>query len=55
MRKSQITIQILTALENEPQLLSDLVTYLKNLKANDRLDKATISTQEIDVPVQLEL
>lgn len=53
MRKSQVTISIQTPLENEPDLVATIIAFLQDQKTQGKIDKADVTTQEIEVPTHV--
>jgi len=53
VRKSSININIITSLDKEKQVLDQIVKTLKDLKENTQIERATITTQEIEEPITL--
>jgi len=55
MRKSQITIRIICDLTQEKDVLTEIINFSKDLKTKGKIEKANLRTEEIEVPVELEI
>lgn len=53
MRKSQITVVVTLPLEKEAATLTTIVTFLQAQKTAGNVDKATVETQEVELPVSV--
>lgn len=55
MRQSSIVISIQTDLDKEDALMQIVIDFLTAQKAEGNIKKAGIDTQEIEVPVHLDI
>lgn len=55
MRKANVTIKMIMALEKEQGLIENIVPILAKLKENGVIESAHITSMEIEVPYDLEI
>lgn len=55
MRKSNVTVTMVMSLEKEPPLIEKIVPILVKMKEEGEIEKAHISSKEIEVPYDLDI